>query len=93
MGLDFSYVFTCFTERGVPKVKPEQGRQLAPAHNIPFFEVSAKNGDDVKAAFHHLAGTILRAQCRDPVLMRKQNETVMLEAIPVHSREEKKCCR
>lgn len=43
------------------KVKPEEGRQLAQAYNIPFMETSAKSGQNVPELFQALTRRLLNS--------------------------------
>ncbi len=75
-------------------VSQEDGRLFARTHNIPFFETSARTGDQVRQAFAQLLGILYkRAMFSKQVSPRGHVPTsITLKEIERMNSEDRRCC-
>ena len=71
--------------------KREMAQALAERYKLPFFQVSAKTGENLDVAFKHLTHMVLEAEKNTPLAL-SEPKILTLDTIPIHPREEKECC-
>jgi len=74
------------------QITPEEGRTLAAAHGLTFFEASAKGNAGVAAPFDHLCTSVLERLGNDAAKGAKPSVDIRAAAAPPPAASQASCC-
>ena len=74
------------------KVTKEEGQNLASQFGIPFYETSAKDGTNIKAAFDHIAREAYQKVQNDPSRASTNNLSIYGASTKKPEKSNNNCC-